>query len=245
MNKNDSQHKIKAQQVLVNLLNLSIGSKKIEDFLHEFIVCITAFPSLELEPKGAIFLIDDNQESVLSLKAYHNLPAPLQTICHQVSFGHCLCGRAAQNKEILFVDHLDDSHDNMYDGIVDHGHYCVPILLPDNSLLGVFTLYTKANEKRSDTAEVVLTAAAKYLATIIASRNDQAFIAHQEQRYRSITDNVSDAIIMMDSQGLISFWNPAAENIFGYTTDEAIGENLHTLLVPQAIASNGGRPNPS
>ena len=37
---------------------------------------------------------------------------------------------------------------------------------------------------------------------------------------------------MMSPSGLISFWNPAAEHIFGYTQDEALGLNLHQLLVP-------------
>ncbi len=49
---------------------------------------------------------------------------------------------------------------------------------------------------------------------------------------RAITDSAQDAILMMDPAGCISFWNPAAENIFGYTNEEAIGRNLHQLLAP-------------
>ena len=56
---------------------------------------------------------------------------------------------------------------------------------------------------------------------------------HQsEVRLRSITDSAQDAILMMDSQGLISFWNPAAEAILGYRAEEALGRDLHTLLAP-------------
>jgi PAS domain S-box-containing protein len=50
---------------------------------------------------------------------------------------------------------------------------------------------------------------------------------------RAITDSAQDAILMMDQNGRLSFWNPAAESIFGYTGDEAIGKNLHQLIVPQ------------
>jgi two-component system, sensor histidine kinase and response regulator len=53
-----------------------------------------------------------------------------------------------------------------------------------------------------------------------------------EERLRNITESAGDAIIMMDSRGIISFWNPAAENIFGYTSDEAIGKDLHSLIAP-------------
>ncbi len=53
-----------------------------------------------------------------------------------------------------------------------------------------------------------------------------------EARLRGITDSAQDAILMMDAQGRISYWNPAAEAILGYCANEALGRNLHTLLAP-------------
>ena len=53
-----------------------------------------------------------------------------------------------------------------------------------------------------------------------------------EARLRAITGSARDAILMMDQDGLLSFWNPAATQIFGYTAEEAIGQNLHRLLAP-------------
>jgi PAS domain S-box-containing protein len=38
---------------------------------------------------------------------------------------------------------------------------------------------------------------------------------------------------MMDSAGNISYWNEAAERIFGYTQKEAIDKDLHQLLAPK------------
>jgi|GEM_PF-4714739 len=57
-------------------------------------------------------------------------------------------------------------------------------------------------------------------------------IAYEEQ-LRTITDTSLDAIITMDEKGLICFWNPAAERIFGYSENEALGKNLHALLAPE------------
>ncbi len=48
----------------------------------------------------------------------------------------------------------------------------------------------------------------------------------------TVTAAAKDAIIRMDHQGTISFWNPAAERIFGHAKHEAIGKELHTLLAP-------------
>jgi len=41
-----------------------------------------------------------------------------------------------------------------------------------------------------------------------------------------------DAIVMMDHQRIISFWNAAAEMIFGHAAHEAIGKELHSLRAP-------------
>ncbi len=49
----------------------------------------------------------------------------------------------------------------------------------------------------------------------------------------AITNSAQDAIIMMDPQGKISFWNPAAEKILGYTKNEVSGKNLHQLIAPE------------
>jgi len=58
-------------------------------------------------------------------------------------------------------------------------------------------------------------------------------LSQSESLMRAITDSARDAILMMDPAGCISFWNPAAEHIFGYTSDEAIGQNLHQFLAPE------------
>ncbi|MCL4215560.1 MAG: DUF3365 domain-containing protein, partial [Candidatus Hydrogenedentes bacterium] len=54
-----------------------------------------------------------------------------------------------------------------------------------------------------------------------------------ESRLSAITDSAQDAILTMDPKGLVSFWNPAAERILGYTREEAMGRNLHEFMVPE------------
>ena len=58
-------------------------------------------------------------------------------------------------------------------------------------------------------------------------------LRESEEQLRSITNTAKDAIIMMDDEGKISYWNPAAEEIFGYSAQEAIGKELHSLIVPE------------
>jgi PAS domain S-box-containing protein len=58
-------------------------------------------------------------------------------------------------------------------------------------------------------------------------------IADSEERFRSISQTAQDAIIMMDSEGKASFWNNAAERIFGYKGSEARGQALTDLIIPE------------
>lgn len=58
-------------------------------------------------------------------------------------------------------------------------------------------------------------------------------LRESEERFRSITGSAQDAIIIIDNEGKISYWNKAAENIFGYSTEEVTGKILHDFLAPK------------
>jgi PAS domain S-box-containing protein len=44
--------------------------------------------------------------------------------------------------------------------------------------------------------------------------------------------SAQDAIVMMDDEGKVTYWNEAAEEMFGYPAQEAIGRVLHRFIVP-------------
>jgi PAS domain S-box-containing protein len=44
----------------------------------------------------------------------------------------------------------------------------------------------------------------------------------------------SDAIICADRDGIITFWNPGAERIFGFDSRRAVGESLD-LIIPERL----------
>ncbi len=57
-------------------------------------------------------------------------------------------------------------------------------------------------------------------------------LEESENRYRTISNTAQDAIILMDAQGRVAYWNPAAEKIFGFSRVEALGRDLHELIMP-------------
>ncbi|MFE1601340.1 PAS domain-containing protein [Methylobacterium sp. ID0610] len=50
--------------------------------------------------------------------------------------------------------------------------------------------------------------------------------------FEPIVAAIGDAVVVSDQDGLITVWNPAAERIFGFTKDEAIGRSLD-LITPE------------
>jgi PAS domain S-box-containing protein len=50
--------------------------------------------------------------------------------------------------------------------------------------------------------------------------------------FQAFGDAAADAIIAADSDGRIVFWNPAATRIFGFTSEEALGQSLD-LIIPE------------
>lgn len=67
---------------------------------------------------------------------------------------------------------------------------------------------------------------------VIDRKKAEEGLRESEEKFRRITSSALDAIIMMDDTGCISYWNEAAEEIFGYSAKEAIGKEMHTFLAP-------------
>lgn len=55
-------------------------------------------------------------------------------------------------------------------------------------------------------------------------------LRESEETLRTVADSARDAIVMINDDGQITFWNHAAESVFGYSSAEVIGQELHTLL---------------
>jgi PAS domain S-box-containing protein len=73
------------------------------------------------------------------------------------------------------------------------------------------------------------------LANDITERKRQEQALHEsEERYRTVTETASEAIITIDEGSKILFVNPAAELTFGYSSQEMLGQEL-TMLMPDHL----------
>ena len=104
-------------------------------------------------------------------------------------------------------------------------------LMIEGKALGLLGL---ANKQGGFTEQDARMATAFGELAAIALQNSRALesLEHSEERFRSVVETASDAIINIDSQGTITFWNKAAETIFGFSADEMLGKPL-TAIMPE------------
>ncbi len=57
-------------------------------------------------------------------------------------------------------------------------------------------------------------------------------LTESEEKFRGISASANDAIIMMDENGNITYWNKSAERILGYSSNESLGKTLHDFIMP-------------
>jgi anti-anti-sigma factor len=60
-----------------------------------------------------------------------------------------------------------------------------------------------------------------------------AQLAENEIRLQSVLDNIVDAVFTFDERGVIESFNLAAQHLFGYSSKEAVGRDIATLLVAE------------
>lgn len=231
----------KTEKILKQILHLSIETLSLQEILAQFIVLITSFPWLEVEVKGAVFLVGDDRQTLL-LKASHNLHEALLTKCAIVPFGTCLCGKAALTGKTVFTNCLDDDHHIRYEGIAPHGHYCLPFYSSAKELLGVFTLYTAAGAIRKTSSEETLVAASHMLAGVVERKN----LENKLEKY-STTDELTG---LLNRRGFLSLAerhlqiserrkNTSLLLFADMDNLKVINDNLGHHLGDQALAATG------
>src|SRR5262245_20793143 len=65
---------------------------------------------------------------------------------------------------------------------------------------------------------------------VVVHQQAEAGLRDSEARTHAILQAAVDAILTIDTGGLIESFNPAAERLFGYTADEVLGQNISMLM---------------
>ncbi len=74
-----------------------------------------------------------------------------------------------------------------------------------------------------------------FVRDVTQRKNNEEFLRDSEEKRRLIMNAALDAIIMIDLDGGIKFWNPQAEHIFGWKNEEVMGKVLADIIIPKRL----------
>lgn len=216
------------QTVINSLLRLSLENISLKEILRQSLDLILSIPWLAFESRGSIFIVEE-EPHFLIMKAQKGLAEPIQRACAKVSFGKCLCGQAALSQKIQFSDCLDESHETSYEGIIPHGHYCVPILFADK-ILGVINIYVKEGHQSDLKEEEFLTAVTNTLAGIIIRKRGEEALLRAAQQWRTTFDSIINMVSLLDLEGKILRCNMAMRNFVGKPFNEILNRLFWEII---------------
>ncbi|MBF0165799.1 MAG: diguanylate cyclase [Magnetococcales bacterium] len=218
---------IQSRLAISALLETSLEPLPLDTQLTVALDIILTIPWLAVEYKGSIHLFNsDNQR--LELVAHRNLAPHLLSACAALRLGECLCGQAADRREIVFKNQLDAEHTVTFTGIKPHGHYCTPILYQDQ-LLGVLNLYVAAGHQRLPEEDALLATLSNTLAGIIRHRRTEKALQEERCFIATILDTTSALVMLLDPRGHVIRHNAACEELTGLGSSEIEGKLFWSL----------------
>jgi PAS domain S-box-containing protein len=67
---------------------------------------------------------------------------------------------------------------------------------------------------------------------VASSQRHLEEVHRSEERFRSLVQNASDIILVLDEEGTILYESPAVERVLGFTPEERVGRRAFDLIHP-------------
>ncbi len=198
-----------SQEALYRIIQLLLEPISLNEKLDRTLEILFRVPWFRVEHKGAIFLAD-NQTQTLHIHSKQHLTPELHSLCDKVPFGYCLCGRAASERKLVYCNHLDERHDQRFSGMKDHGHYCQPIMA-EGELLGVLNLYVTPDHLATQQELSFVQAVSTTMAGMITNER----IKEGNQRLADIIEETPDCVAIVDQDGRLTYTNATARKVMG------------------------------
>ncbi|MCG6552658.1 MAG: diguanylate cyclase [Candidatus Magnetominusculus sp. LBB02] len=216
------------QDTIQSVLEISLEQAPLNVKLARVLDIIVSIPGMSIEHKGCIHLKVDGADE-LQMVAERNLPESLLSQCARLKYGQCLCGIAASTHKTIFSNCLDDLHTVRFEGMHEHGHYCIPIK-SGNIFLGVLCLYVKHNHERSREEESAFSAITNSIAAMIESGKREDDIRRINKFTSTVINSIKDSILVIDVKDFtIVSTNKAFLREYRLLESEVVGEHCYAL----------------
>jgi PAS domain S-box-containing protein len=101
--------------------------------------------------------------------------------------------------------------------------------------IGVIELFSREIREREPEIYALTEALGRQIGEFIDGLRAEEAVRVSEARKRAVLASSLDAVITMDHRGRVVEFNPAAEQLFGYSEEAAVGQEMATLVIPPAL----------
>lgn len=115
-----------------------------------------------------------------------------------------------------------------------HGIQCVLAvpLAQGSTLLGMLCLVSsRPHALRADEGIPMLRTVAAMVAGALAHEHGEALLRENEERWRGLMEHMPAAIMGFGADGIVRYWNRAADALYGWSAAEAVGRHLGELII--------------
>ena len=195
---------------------------------------------------GSIGIATDVSREASALKAVSNAEALLAAVFHVANVGLCITDSEGR------VIAANPAHSKI-DGYTQEelvGELFTKVLPPElredalklhheymagewDNISGEWQVLHKNGTRRDvavSVARLILDDGRKFRVSALTDLTEQKLIERQLRYQAQLLENVSDAVIAVDNNHIITSWNTAAEKLYGWTAAEVLGKKLYPVL---------------
>jgi PAS domain S-box-containing protein len=190
-------------------------------------------------PTALIAFVGGDREH---FKSWHGLPESLASL-RETPLTHSICQYAVASRRPLVVpDAARDPVLHASPAVTELGvraYAGAPLITSDGHCLGTISVLDWRPRGWSDEQVALLQDLAATAVTELELRREltdraraERALRESEERFRSLVDQTSDIIAVVDESGVVRYGSPSIETVLGYDAEELVGRNALELIHP-------------
>jgi len=206
----------------------AMTSVHLDEILHHTIVALQEM----LQPDDVAILLVEPETNELVIRAHAGFPGRPELMRRAIGVG--IPGWVVQTGEPVLLD--DVRGDERYHGC-DPGtlsELCVPLRVGER-IIGAINLESRRLAFFSEEDLRLVSTLTGHLTTVIENAHLFEKTEHLKVFNEGIVQGVAEALCIEDADGIITFVNPAMEELLGYTADELVGQHWRIIAPPEEV----------
>jgi PAS domain S-box-containing protein len=229
--------------------NLILQASESDNLQATLQSCVDMVCEVEGWPIGHCYVIDEEDSNWLTSSGIWNIEGggfpELRDITARTRFkrGVGLPGQVLESGKVVWI--VDVQKDELFlrsKTSVDigvKGAFAAPVIVA-NETIAVLEYFTVDAVEPDEQLMKFVELLGEQVGQVIERQRAVAKIAEAEKYLQTVTNQIVDALLVIDEDGMIRSTNPGTTRIFGYSPDEIVGQNIK-VIIPEPVRSKDDR----